>query len=102
HYAVRRARRSVPTRRSSDLWCVLPGFTQADPPRMGWIVPSRRTIRTFLMIDGRDDTRCPLRFRYNGSIHASLGIFPLLPGSTPRSEEHTSELQSRENLVCRL
>src|SRR5690606_41507784 len=23
-------------------------------------------------------------------------------GSTPRSEEHTSELQSRENLVCRL
>src|SRR5690606_40701496 len=25
-----------------------------------------------------------------------------LPSSTPRSEEHTSELQSRENLVCRL
>src|SRR5690606_14911409 len=24
------------------------------------------------------------------------------PGSGPRSEEHTSELQSRENLVCRL
>src|SRR6266511_5738040 len=24
------------------------------------------------------------------------------PASTPRSEEHTSELQSRENLVCRL
>src|SRR5690606_39592588 len=24
------------------------------------------------------------------------------PGSPPRSEEHTSELQSRENLVCRL
>src|SRR5690606_39688543 len=23
-------------------------------------------------------------------------------GGTPRSEEHTSELQSRENLVCRL
>src|SRR5690606_42061551 len=23
-------------------------------------------------------------------------------GSSPRSEEHTSELQSRENLVCRL
>src|SRR5690606_40505711 len=24
------------------------------------------------------------------------------PGTSPRSEEHTSELQSRENLVCRL
>src|SRR5436309_11809140 len=24
------------------------------------------------------------------------------PGTTERSEEHTSELQSRENLVCRL
>src|SRR5690606_42151375 len=24
------------------------------------------------------------------------------PGAVPRSEEHTSELQSRENLVCRL
>src|SRR5690606_42130168 len=26
----------------------------------------------------------------------------LLNGAAPRSEEHTSELQSRENLVCRL
>src|SRR5436309_7870676 len=30
------------------------------------------------------------------SVHALLGIPP------DRSEEHTSELQSRENLVCRL
>src|SRR5690606_42029256 len=27
---------------------------------------------------------------------------PNLPGAAERSEEHTSELQSRENLVCRL
>src|SRR5690606_40611639 len=27
---------------------------------------------------------------------------PMEPGITIRSEEHTSELQSRENLVCRL
>src|SRR5256884_6510649 len=26
----------------------------------------------------------------------------MVPGSTPRSEEHTSELQSRLHLVCRL
>src|SRR5690606_40022425 len=30
------------------------------------------------------------------------GAAALLAGGTPRSEEHTSELQSRENLVCRL
>src|SRR5271165_5599661 len=27
---------------------------------------------------------------------------PIAPGAPERSEEHTSELQSRENLVCRL
>src|SRR3712207_7233480 len=27
---------------------------------------------------------------------------PSAPGRTPRSEEHTSELQSRQYLVCRL
>src|SRR5690606_41726613 len=31
-------------------------------------------------------------------VRDAIGIPPLLP----RSEEHTSELQSRENLVCRL
>src|SRR5690606_41194099 len=31
-----------------------------------------------------------------------LGIGPLLSRRPARSEEHTSELQSRENLVCRL
>src|SRR5690606_41271401 len=34
-----------------------------------------------------------------GSPSAALR---LRPGRSPRSEEHTSELQSRENLVCRL
>src|SRR2546430_2979495 len=27
---------------------------------------------------------------------------PVIPGTYPRSEEHTSELQSQSNLVCRL
>src|SRR5690606_39758813 len=30
------------------------------------------------------------------------GMTLAFPGTRPRSEEHTSELQSRENLVCRL
>src|SRR3712207_3173787 len=28
--------------------------------------------------------------------------YPLIPAANPRSEEHTSELQSRQYLVCRL
>src|SRR5690606_7763751 len=33
---------------------------------------------------------------------AAVDSYPHWPGARPRSEEHTSELQSRENLVCRL
>src|SRR6266511_6327293 len=50
---------------------------------------------------------------YTLSLHDALPISPKSPppscttrpparGSRARSEEHTSELQSRENLVCRL
>src|SRR5690606_41413878 len=42
----------------------------------------------------------------NQSLHsipsASLSIRSFATPQDPRSEEHTSELQSRENLVCRL
>src|SRR5207302_10206396 len=44
----------------------------------------------------------------NTVIHSNLTIFSgtdpgdILPNIVGRSEEHTSELQSRENLVCRL
>src|SRR5690606_28352729 len=34
--------------------------------------------------------------RHDEHVHGRLGV------DVPRSEEHTSELQSRENLVCRL
>src|SRR5690606_39505273 len=37
-----------------------------------------------------------------GRIHARLESLPVTELHTCRSEEHTSELQSRENLVCRL
>src|SRR5690606_41904029 len=72
-YVQQRIHHSFPTRRSSDL---LP------PPRCHKIKAS---------------TASPIsaggsRFQ---AVHKSSG-------ATPRSEEHTSELQSRENLVCRL
>src|SRR5690606_41663872 len=41
---------------------------------------------------------------YGGLIRGALQghlVLALRDGNTTRSEEHTSELQSRENLVCR-
>src|SRR5690606_17143069 len=38
---------------------------------------------------------------YRKAMNAQFGDFPA-SGNRTRSEEHTSELQSRENLVCRL
>src|SRR5690606_39862090 len=83
--------RTIPTRRSSDLSCPRPSHPPAKarrpgrrcrpkgPPRPAW--PARR---------GRRRTT-PRAARLCA-----------LSRSSPRSEEHTSELQSRENLVCRL
>src|SRR5690606_39979400 len=37
-----------------------------------------------------------------GRIHVAAALIDTMGGAVLRSEEHTSELQSRENLVCRL
>src|SRR5690606_40587026 len=42
----------------------------------------------------------PADTRFSGSMSSREGI--VVAGLPIRSEEHTSELQSRENLVCRL
>src|SRR5690606_39403741 len=83
---------SFPTRRSSDL----------SPPKPAVCLAVLRRGDPFgtagdLAGDRRDQ-------------RGSAGIARVLhrrvpgarPGLAPRSEEHTSELQSRENLVCRL
>src|SRR5690606_41780565 len=77
---------SFPTRRSSDLH---PGRLRA---------PARGTaaLRTAPSLHSRQGTGSPRPECSSG--HGSCAL-----GSSPRrSEEHTSELQSRENLVCRL
>src|SRR5690606_41270882 len=48
-----------------------------------------------------------LNLRDSGITDVAVGLRPGSPSAKkaegePRSEEHTSELQSRENLVCRL
>src|SRR5690606_41971857 len=100
-YSARRHRPSLPTRRSSDL-------TTGSPDRH----PQEQARRR-----GRpgDPAPPPPPLR-----ETTRRAWPAAPGSTPRlgasprstgatsrppcgrSEEHTSELQSRENLVCRL
>src|SRR5690606_40796844 len=75
----------------------------------------RRAALRRLLVEGRDP---PLRLRRqpgavgprpgdrpaHGVLHEPPGLHGLLRRGAlaRRSEEHTSELQSRENLVCRL
>src|SRR5690606_39983276 len=89
---------SFPTRRSSDLRAVLDpgilafgqrelrgkvGVTQLDPEALRGF---QALDRYRLVLHARDGLRVHI-------VEFRIGL---------RSEEHTSELQSRENLVCRL
>src|SRR3712207_8610952 len=55
--------------------------------------PSKPSRRTGLTRRGRG----PVRRRWRTTCRRTAS-----PRTTPRSEEHTSELQSRQYLVCRL
>src|SRR3712207_7778947 len=59
---------------------------------------------TTLVEFGRQPREMALRGFRNASLHAKFGVFSALPILVLglRSEEHTSELQSRQYLVCRL
>src|SRR5690242_21410879 len=48
------------------------------------------------------DTLLTVDRRQDGAVVAGLGLDVVLPVLHGRSEEHTSELQSHVNLVCRL
>src|SRR5690606_42032439 len=83
---------AFPTRRSSDL-------DESAPRALGvlTICPRPSTCRAKSAVPRR---RCPERRRrpsLTGARSARRDAFRIR-----RSEEHTSELQSRENLVCRL
>src|SRR5437870_10828093 len=57
----------------------------------------------FLVPGINSQVTCPLRCQRAAAFPASRGCREQLRlGSFPRSEEHTSELQSRGHLVCRL
>src|SRR5438034_4821749 len=65
---------SFPTRRSSDLSTAASVFTVSNP---SWLSPPKRPVCRPYCVGG-------------------------MPRQAKRSEEHTSELQSHSDLVCRL
>src|SRR5690606_41717294 len=93
---------SLPTRRPSDLEdgglvpmryaCfgdnVQPGFTFSEPPDGTAAYAMIFHDIVVALDDGPED-----------GLHWVLWNIPVEAGGIPRSEEHTSELQSRENLV---
>src|SRR5207247_9685227 len=89
---------SFPTRRSSDL-----GITRAGCPNRTALSPKASsfssTLSTARLLGAHTSTRCPRRSVWR-TISTTVVVLPV-PGG-PRSEEHTSELQSRVDLVCRL
>src|SRR5690606_42028569 len=101
-YADRRGARSFPTRRSSDL-----GYQISRLGGQGLGSPAGVFLSALVVtVAGNGYARWMNR---PGALIRVPGIIMLVPGSTSlrsllvavRSEEHTSELQSRENLVCR-
>src|SRR5690606_39872152 len=100
--ARRRALGSSPTRRSSDLlqrMLAVEGAAEA----LGRVGDQLEAVLVADRLDGR--VVGGLAEQVDGDDDA--GLQPALgdrrlDGGLQRSEEHTSELQSRENLVCRL
>src|SRR5690606_40365264 len=93
---------SFPTRRSSDLEEML-AEPQAREERFG-LVPGEavqpdeiRQRAPDRLVRGEGGRRVLIELLEPHRRHAVLP----LDGAVVRSEEHTSELQSRENIVCR-
>src|SRR5690606_40126586 len=89
---------SCPTRRSSDLYGMILVEPEGGLPEVD---------REFYVMQGELYTvqRHGVQGEHEFSLEKLLDERPehlTFNGTMDRSEEHTSELQSRENLVCRL
>src|SRR5690606_40333341 len=87
---------TYPTRRSSDLaeGCMAPGGVRAQAP-----------LRLAEEEGAEADEPVPATNHPGRGAHPPIRLPPrrrAVREAPERSEEHTSELQSRENLVCRL
>src|SRR5690606_42018378 len=84
-FAAHRAPHAFPTRRSSDL---CGNSISAPPPAATGAWPTK-ALRSS-------------KHAITTAIRSRSRFVPKWGAAQARSEEHTSELQSRENLVCRL
>src|SRR5260221_10892600 len=82
--------------------CTDPFCVTASSPRPSHLVPARRTLTEPFCVCARTSPPTSTRFTEPFVVRSSMRpVTPLTP-SDPRSEEHTSELQSHSDLVCRL
>src|SRR5207237_5145915 len=92
---------SCPTRRSSDLVPLRQRaegqFRHQHRARMVQTFHHRRVFVNHLIFESACSPRCAIAFR-----RQQILCTPRQAVQRPRSEEHTSELQSHLNLVCRL
>src|SRR5690606_41673724 len=88
---------STPTRRSSDLRTPA-NFCVAN---YGGAWPNRRPPPNEPAVTPEPVPAIPVMPLCSGGVH-HVTVRNRHRVSTARSEEHTSELQSRENIVCRL
>src|SRR5204863_4319378 len=96
-----------PVRRNPPAFLLLRPHPLRSPP-----FPSTTLFRSRHPPGGQHETRCPPLFflhfhsrwtRYTETMRRSLlCVLCGCVGALSRSEEHTSELQSRRDLVCRL
>src|SRR5690606_40140309 len=91
---------SLPTRRSSDLFSERPNFSfSASSSSLTLLLAASSPMAMCSRISGSSYllSRAAISSRVSAARWlASASV------ASERSEEHTSELQSRENLVCRL
>src|SRR2546430_13649755 len=60
-------------------------------------------IRPYVLVKGADYKKEQVvGWDFVESCGGEVALAPLIDGRSTRSEEHTSELQSQSNLVCRL
>src|SRR5690606_39655007 len=97
-----RSLHSLPTRRSSDLvWLTSTDIENNKLNRLrGWPI---RGVKLEAEVIQRACREATFKALLETACHLlSEQGFELVIKGVDRSEEHTSELQSRENLVCRL
>src|SRR5207302_9958303 len=92
---------SFPTRRSSDLDAILRKVLPANDQRIGAILEFMSGLREGATELRRSEHAASLNECVSRLEEMNLAEFVEVDFRI-RSEEHTSELQSRENLVCRL